>query len=133
METWSQLLETLGGEQRRAMEFLYTHLPQSDLDTYPAALFLQFADHALTMRRTLPWCAELPEELFDHYVLFPRVNDEDLSFHRQHFSEALLNRVHAMDTMEERILEVNRWCHENASYSAKILSYHYRAVLVKRA
>ena len=73
----------------------------------------------LTMRRTLPWCAELPEELFDHYVLFPRVNDEDLSFHRQHFSEALLHRVHAMDTMEERILEVNRWCHENASYQSQ--------------
>ena len=119
METWSQLLSTLDGELRRAMEFLYTHLPQSDLDTYPAALFLQFADHALTMRRTLPWCAELPEELFDHYVLFPRVNDEDLSFHRQHFSEALLHRVHAMDTMEERILEVNRWCHENASYQSQ--------------
>ena len=46
METWSQLLSTLDGELRRAMEFLYTHLPQSDLDTYPAALFLQFADHA---------------------------------------------------------------------------------------
>lgn len=116
MEHWSELLTALEPERRRAMEFLREHLPESDLDCYPPSLFLSFADHALALRREAPWCAGLEQELFDHYVLFPRVNDEDLSFHRALFRDALWPRLSGLDSDEERVLEVNRWCHEQASY-----------------
>lgn len=106
-------------ERRRAMAFLQKHLPESDLDCYPETLFLQFVDHALFLRRTVPWCAEMEQEVFDHYVLFPRVNDEDLSFHRRLFFDALWPRVQGLPTVEMRVLEVNRWCHEMASYQAQ--------------
>lgn len=112
-------LASLSPDRRRAMTFLWDHLPESDLDCYPPSLFLQFADHALFLRKTVPWCAELEQEIFDHYVLFPRVNDEDLSFHRQLFFDALWPRIQGLPTMEQRILEVNRWCHEIASYQAQ--------------
>ncbi len=110
--------EGLSPDRKNAMEFLRTHLPESDLSCYPASLFLKFADHALMLRQALPWCACLEEEIFYHYVLFPRVNDEDLSFHRKLFYDALLPRVKGKATVEEMVLEVNRWCHETASYQA---------------
>ena len=113
---WEALISDLAPDRLRAMEFLYTHLPESDLDCYPPQLFLQFADQALSLRGEAPWCAELEEEIFCHYVLFPRVNDEDLSFHRGIFFEALWPRVRDIPDAGERVLEVNRWCHENASY-----------------
>lgn len=116
---WSGALSALSGPRRLAMEFLAAHLPASDLDCYPFELFLQFADHALMLRETDPLCRALDWELFAHYVLFPRVNDEDLSFHRALFYEALRPRINDLPTAEERVLEVNRWCHEHASYQAQ--------------
>ena len=113
---WTKELRTIAPEQRPAMEFLRDHLPESDLDCYPFDLFLEFTGHAMMLRETAPWCAALDEEIFYHYVLFPRVNDEDLSFHRALFHRALWPRVKNLPTVEEKVLEVNRWCHENASY-----------------
>ena len=107
---------TLSVSRRSAMDFLRTHLPQSDLDCYDDSLFLRFANHALALRERAPWCAALDEEIFLHYVLFPRVNDEDLSFHREIFQNALWDRIVNLPTTAEKVLEVNRWCHEMASY-----------------
>ena len=106
----------ISNAQRGALEFLYSHLPRSDLDSYSVPMFLSFIDHALALRASAPWCAELDEEIFLHYVLFPRVNDEDLSFHREIFRAALWDRIAHLPTTEEKVLEVNRWCCEMASY-----------------
>ena len=116
MTGWPKDLTALSQERRAAMEFLRTHLPADDLDRYPFSLFSRFADHALFLRKNVPWCGALDEEIFLHYVLFPRVNDEDLSFHRQIFYDALWPRVCGLPTVEAVVLEVNRWCHEIASY-----------------
>lgn len=116
---WEELTNPLTGERRRAMAFLWDHLPVSDLDCYPARLFLRFADHAVSLRETAPWCGALDWEIFAHYVLFPRVNDEDLSFHRELFHAGLWPRIKDLPGMEERVLEINRWCCEHASYQAQ--------------
>ena len=116
MTGWPKNLTALSPERRMAMEFLRAHLPAGDLDRYPFSLFSRFADHALFLRESAPWCKALDEEIFLHYVLFPRVNDEDLSFHRQIFYDALWPRVGGLPTVEAVVLEVNRWCHEMASY-----------------
>ena len=118
-EKWSMLMERSAQPQRQAMGFLWDHLPDCDLDCYPPNLFLRFVQHALALRETAPWCAYLDWEIFAHYVLFPRVNDEDLSFHRDIFHRALWPRVKDLPSQEERISEVNRWCHEHASYQAQ--------------
>lgn len=106
-------------ERSKALAFLRENLPQSDLDCYPWELFEQFADHALGLREAAPLCKALDWEIFAHYVLFPRVNDEDLSFHRAIFHESLWPRIARLPTQEDRALEVNRWCHEHASYEAQ--------------
>ncbi len=102
--------------KRRAEKFLRAHLPQSDIDSYSPSLFFQFLDHALALRESAPWCAALDEEIFFHYVLFPRVNDEDITFHREIFRTALWDRIVSLPTVEEKALEVNRWCCEIATY-----------------
>ena len=116
---WAVLIEELSGQRRRAMRFLLDHLPECDLDCYPPGLFLRFADHALALRESVPWCRGLDWEIFAHYVLFPRVNDEDLFFHRDIFHDSLWPRVRGLPAMEDRILEANRWCCEHASYQAQ--------------
>lgn len=104
--------------RQSCIDFLRQSLPPADFVDYPEALFLAFIDHALLLREAAPWCAQLEDELFLHYVLCPRVNDEDLSFHRGVFYDELWPRVAGL-AVEEAVLEVNRWCHENASYQAQ--------------
>lgn len=116
---WDALLPSLAPERRGVMEFFLRSLPDSDLDSYPLELFLRFAGHALFLLEAAPWCPGLDDPVFYHYVAQPRVNDEDLSFHRDIFCSALMPRIVGLPAMEERILEVNRWCCEHASYQAQ--------------
>ena len=92
-------------------------LPE-DWAAYPQSLFRAFAAHARMLRDTAPWCAALSREAYEQYVLCPRVNDEDLSDHRALFYSLLWERVRNL-SQEEAVLEVNRWCHEQASYQAQ--------------
>ena len=97
--------------------FIRQALPE-DWDSYPQSLFEAFAAHSCMLRQTVPWCASLSREAYEQYVLCPRVNDEDLSDHRALFYSQLWDRVKGL-SQEEAALEVNRWCHEQASYQAQ--------------
>lgn len=99
------------------LRFLRTALPE-DWAAYPPSLFAAFAAHAARLRRTVPWCVALSQEAYEQYVLCPRVNDEDLSEHRELFYRQLWDRVRDLEP-EQAVLEVNRWCHEQASYQAQ--------------
>ena len=99
------------------LTFIRQALPE-DWDSYPQSLFEAFAAHSHMLRQTVPWCASLSREAYEQYVLCPRVNDEDLSDHRALFYSHLWNRVKDL-SQEEAALEVNRWCHEQASYQAQ--------------
>ena len=99
------------------LTFIRQALPE-DWDSYPQSLFEAFAAHSHMLRQTVPWCASLSREAYEQYVLCPRVNDEDLSDHRALFYSHLWNRVKDL-SQEEAVLEVNRWCHKQASYQAQ--------------
>ena len=99
------------------LTFIRQALPE-DWDSYPQSLFEAFAAHSHMLRRTVPWCASLSREAYEQYVLCPRVNDEDLSDHRALFYSQLWDRVKDLP-QEEAALEVNRWCHKQASYQAQ--------------
>ena len=99
------------------LRFLKAALPE-DWAAYSAALLETFAAHAARLRNTVPWCAALSREAYEQYVLCPRVNDEDLSEHRTLFFSQLWPRIKNLD-QEQAVLEVNRWCHEHASYQAQ--------------
>ncbi len=101
-------------ELRSALDFLRSHLPR-DWAADPG-LMERFAAHAVRLRREYPRVAALDWEVFCHYVLCPRVNDEDLSFCSEIFYNELAPRVGGLDAVEDTVLEVNRWCHEHVTY-----------------
>lgn len=110
-----EVMQAMNEEERRIFAYLWDTMPRSDRDNYPAELFARFARHAAMLRVAMPWCAALEENVFLDYVACHRVNDEDISFHREEFYARLTPRVQGMD-VERAVLEVNRWCCEQATY-----------------
>ena len=114
----SQLrLDTLCQAEKEAMEFLYAYMPLSDLADYEPAFYLDQVRYAFRARKEMPWGKEIPEDVFRHFVLVYRVNNENLDTARMVFFRELKDRVKGM-TMEEAALEVNHWCHEHVAYRA---------------
>ena len=114
----SQLqLDTLSRAEREAMQFLYAYMPYSDLADYTPAFFLDQVRYAFTTREEMPWGKMVPEDIFRHFVLVYRVNNENLDTARQYMFHQLKERVQGM-TMEQAAIEVNHWCHEHVAYRA---------------
>ena len=110
-------LDTLSRMEREAMEFLYAYMPLSDLADYTPEFFLNQVRYAFKAREEMPWGKDIPEDVFRHFVLVYRVNNENLDTARMVFYRELKERVHGM-TIEEAALEVNHWCHEHVAYRA---------------
>ena len=109
--------DTLSIVEREAMEFLYAYMPLSDLADYEPSFYLQQVRYAFKAREEMPWGKDVPEDVFRHFVLVYRVNNENLDTARMVFYRELKDRVKDM-TMEEAALEVNHWCHEHVAYRA---------------
>lgn len=102
-------------EEKEALEFLYAYMPLSDLADYNGDFFLQQVRSAFEAKQYFDWGQKIPDDVFRHFVLVYRVNNENLDSARQVFFEELKDRVKGM-TMEEAVLEVNHWCHEKVTY-----------------
>ena len=109
--------DTLSRAEREAMEFLYAYMPLSDLADYEPSFYLQQVRYAFKAREEMPWGKDVPEDVFRHFVLVYRVNNENLDTARMVFYRELKDRVGGM-SMEEAALEVNHWCHEHVAYRA---------------
>ncbi|MDR0866663.1 MAG: transglutaminase domain-containing protein [Candidatus Symbiothrix sp.] len=107
--------ENLSTEQREALEFLYAYMPLSDLADYDGDFFLKQVDAAFKARDYFPWGKTVSEDVFRHFVLVYRVNNEYLDTARVAFFEELKDRVKDL-SMYEAALEVNHWCHEKVTY-----------------
>ncbi|GHU94674.1 transglutaminase [Bacteroidia bacterium] len=107
--------EHLSLQQREALEFLYAYMPLSDLADYSGDFFLQHIDAALAARDYFAWGKTIPEDIFRHFVLVYRVNNENCDTARMVFFEALKERVKHL-SMYDAALEVNHWCHEKVTY-----------------
>lgn len=110
-------LDTLYAMEREAMEFLYAYMPLSDLADYEPSFYLQQVRYAFKAREEMPWGKDIPEDVFRHFVLVYRVNNENLDTARMVFYRELKERVKGM-SMESAALEVNHWCHEHVAYRA---------------
>ncbi|MDR1884477.1 MAG: transglutaminase domain-containing protein [Prevotella sp.] len=102
-------------EQKEALEFLYAYMPLSDLADYDGEYFLGQVNAAFKTRDCFDWGKKIPDDIFRHFVLVYRVNNENLDTARQVFFEELKDRVKNL-TMEQAALEVNHWCHEKVTY-----------------
>ncbi|MBR1644212.1 MAG: transglutaminase domain-containing protein [Bacteroidales bacterium] len=110
-------MDTLGLEEREALEFLYAYMPYSDMADYDGAFNLSQVRTALAARDTFSWGRHVPDDIFRHFVLVYRVNNENLDTARQYMFHALKERVRGL-SMYEAALEVNHWCHEHMAYRA---------------
>lgn len=102
-------------EEREAMEFLYAYMPLSDYTDYSGELFLSGVRSAFSTRNEVAWGKEIPEEVFRHFVLPIRANNEHLDSSRTVFYGELIEMVKHLP-IEEAALEVNRWCHTKVTY-----------------
>lgn len=105
----------LGTEEKEALEFLYAFMPLSDLANLDGNYFLDQVRTALEARKHFSWGRDIPENIFRHFVLPYRVNNENPDRARQVFFEELKERIKGLD-MYRAALEVNHWCHEKVTY-----------------
>ena len=113
-------LGRLDSDVRTALEFLYAWMPISDVMMYPAETYLDFARRGVWLRKKRCQVAALPADFFGEYVLFHRVNNEEIRPCRELFGEQLDRRLYEgrdkPRTEEECALEINRWAAENGTY-----------------
>lgn len=103
-------------KERDGMEFLYAYMPVGDATDYAPELYLANVRASLRAAEEMPWGRTVPNDLFLHYVLPVRINNENLDTSRVTFYDELKERVKGL-SMEEAILEVNHWCHEKVIYT----------------
>lgn len=101
--------------ESEALKFLYAYMPLNDLADYDGEFFLQNVRTALKARESFEWGKEIPEDIFRHYVLPPRINNENFDTARVVFYKELTERLKGL-TLKEAALEVNHWCHEKVIY-----------------
>lgn len=110
------LIGRLDGDRRTLMHLLVGTLPTTDILECEPATLLDYVDHALELRRSRAWTAELPEDVFIHYVFWPRVNNERLEPCRSRIAGELDARVAPL-SMERAAIETNYWCAEHVTYA----------------
>lgn len=114
-ELFSVFDTTLTTYEREALEFLYAYMPTADITNYPGSFHLMNVRSAQQTAQEMPWGKDIPEDVFRHFVLPVRVNNEHLDSARVVFYKELKDRVKNM-SIADAILEVNHWCHEKAVY-----------------
>lgn len=113
----ANMVRTASEPVAEALKYLYASMPMSDAVDYPVELFGTFARHGAFLYEKGPFAGRVPERLFAGYVLHHRVNNEDLTEHREYFWRELKDRIAGMD-MRQAVLEVNYWCASQVTYRA---------------
>lgn len=106
-------LASLPRDEELLTRFFVATLPLTDVFDTPLPLLLSYARHALMLREGP--AAELPENVFIHYVACPRINNEPLEDVRPALWAELAPRVAGLSA-ERAVIEVNYWCAEMATY-----------------
>ncbi len=108
-------IRALPGDEGTLLALAYGTLPLSDTAGVPLSVIESYGAHALFLRRESPFCRDISEQMFLHFVWYPRINSEDLTDCRRFFYEKLSPRVAGLSD-EQAVLAVNRWCAEHMTY-----------------
>lgn len=104
-------------KEKEALKFLYAYMPLADIAEQDGDFYLRNIQYSFMAKETFPWGEKIPEDIFRHFVLPLRVNNEPIDSSRMVFFNILKDRIKDMN-MAEAALEVNRWCHEKVTYRA---------------
>ena len=108
--------KSLPAREKEAMKFLYAYMSLADITDYPDTFYQKNVHLSFQAKEEMPWGKQISEELFRHFVLPLRVNNETLDNSREVFYGELKNRVKNL-SLYDAILEVNHWCHEKVVYT----------------
>lgn len=115
-KSWLITSAPLSVEEQEALQFLYAYMPVGDVVDYNTDFYLDNIRSSFQAREEMPWGDSIPEEIFRHYVLPVRVNNENLDSSRVVFYRELKDRVKGL-SLHDAVLEVNHWCHEKVVYT----------------
>lgn len=107
--------QDLDNKRKEALMFLFAYMPLSDLADYSGEFFLANADVALRARKESSWGKKVPLDIFLHYVLPCRVNNENLDSFRLRYYDEIKERINGL-SLSDAALEINHWCHEKVTY-----------------
>ncbi|MCX6285774.1 MAG: transglutaminase-like domain-containing protein [Bacteroidetes bacterium] len=102
-------------KEREALKFILAYSSLNDIADYEGDFFLKNIRSSFAARDAFSWGKTLPDELFRHFVLPIRVNNENLDTSRIVFFGELKDRIKKM-SMKDAVIEVNHWCHEKVTY-----------------
>lgn len=98
------------------LRFLLAYLPLGDIPAMDSRSLLENVRLAREARDRFSWGSEVPDDIYRHFVLPHRISQEPfVNGWRSQFLEELTPRVKNM-SMNDAALEVNHWCHENATF-----------------
>lgn len=105
----------IDNEEKEALIFLYAYMPLSDWADYDEDFYIKNIKVSFSAREELVWVKNIPDQIYRHFVLPIRVNNENLDTSRIVFYNELKGRVKNLN-MYQAALEVNHWCHEKVTY-----------------
>ena len=103
-------------EEREALTFMYAYMPIGDITDYSGDFYLKNIRSSFQARNEMPWGDSIPEDIFHHFALPVRINNENLDEGRMVFFDELKDRVKGL-SLYDAVLEVNHWCHEKVIYT----------------
>ncbi|MCD8137933.1 MAG: transglutaminase-like domain-containing protein [Parabacteroides gordonii] len=103
-------------QEKEALTFLYAYMPIGDITDYDGKLYLDNIRSSFKAKQEMPWGDSIPEDIFRHFVLPIRVNNENLDESHMVFFDELKDRVKGL-SLYDAVLEVNHWCHEKVIYT----------------
>ena len=115
-DLFSVFNQSMTPDEKEALTFLYAYMPIGDITDYNGQLYLDNIRSSFRARVEMPWGDSIPEDIFRHFVLPVRVNNENLDESRMVFYEELKDRVKGL-SLYDAVLEVNHWCHEKVIYT----------------
>lgn len=102
-------------DQEGALKFLYESMPLSDQFMKSEQYYRDNITTTLKAADELPWVRTIPDDIWYHFVLPVRSNNEAIDDFRTTYYEELRDRVKGL-SMRDAALEVNHWLHEKVTY-----------------
>lgn len=110
-----KLKETEDTDVMEGLNYLYAYMPLSDIGDYKIETFLDFARHGAFLFNEGEFKGKVNEEMFAEYVLFARINNEDIVENRRFFYNWVKSLIKGK-TMKEAVIEINYWCSSKVTY-----------------
>lgn len=129
--SFAQALSDLREALQPDMLYLMENMLLGDLACISGAWLQRHVEDSHYIMEQVSWGKSVPAELFRHFVLPFRINNENIDYQRLDFFSRLWPRVADL-SMEEAVLEVNRYCYEQVRYVATDIRTLGPAGLIRR-